>query len=262
MASLSARRVGDRLWEHLLLSEVTYPLYVLGRWDEALERASQVPEEEMDRADSLGVLMVVPAILVARGALEGARGILGVFRRFESSHDVQERAAHAVARATVEAAEGSFDNAHTAAREAIDLGRRVGPDGHMFRMGLERAMESALALGDFDEVESLLATVHDLRRAETTPMLKAIALQFRARLDAMRGNLEPVEEGFTNAAALFREIGAIPWLGAVQHDLGICLVAQGRDGEAEALLDESRVIFERLEAQPPATPPSSRVVTV
>jgi len=257
-----ARRVGDRLWEHLLLSEVTYPLYILGRWDEALERASHVPEEEMDRADSLGVLMVVPAILVARGTLEGARGILGVFKRFESSHDVQERAAYAVARATVEAAEGSFGDAHTAAREAIDLGRRVGPDGHMFRMGLERAMESALALGDFDEVESLLATVHDLRRAEITPMLKAIALQFRARLDAMAGYLEPVEEGLTNAAALFREIGAIPWLGAVQRDLGNCLVAQGRDGEAEALLDESRVIFERLEAQPPATPPSGGVVTV
>lgn len=161
----------------------------------------------MDRADSLGVLMVVPAILVARGSLEEARGILGVFKRFESSHDVQERAAHAVARATVEAAGGRFGDAHTAAREAVDLDRRVGPDGHMFRMGLEQAMESALALGDLAEVEALLAIVHDLRRAEITPMLRAIALRSRARLDAIAGRIEAVEAGLTNAAALFREIG-------------------------------------------------------
>ena len=248
------------MWEHLLLSEVTYPLYVLGRWNEALERASQVPEEEMDRADSLGVLMVVPAILVARGSLEEARGILGVSKRFESSHDVQERAAHAVARATVEAAGGRFGDAHTAAREAVDLGRRVGPDGHMFRMGLEQAMESALALGDLAEVEALLAIVRDLRRAEITPMLKAISLRSRARLDAIAGRVEAVEAGLTNAAALFREIGAIPWLGAVQQDLGNWLVAQGRDGEAKALLDESKDIYERLEAHPPA--PSGGEVTI
>jgi tetratricopeptide (TPR) repeat protein len=247
-----ARRVGDRLWEHLLLSELTYPLYVLGRWNEALESAAQVPEEEMDRADSLGLLMVVPAILVARGVPDEARQMLHIFKRFEDSADVQERAAYAVARATVEGAEGSYVSAHKAAREAVDLGRRVGADGHMFRMGLERAMDSALALGDLGEVEALLSIVHNLRRAEITPMLRAIALQFRARLDAIAGRVEDVEPGLVNAAALFREIGAVPWLGAVLHDLGDWLVAQGRDGEAKAPLDESRETYERLEAQPSA----------
>ena len=243
-----ARRVGDRLWEHLLLSELTYPLFVLGRWKEALESAAQVPEEEMDRADSLGLLMVVPAILVARGVSDEARQMLRIFERFEDSADVQERAAYEVARATVERAEGNFVSAHKAAREAVDLGRRVGPDGHMFRMGLEQAMESALALEDFSEVEALLAIVHDLRRAEITPMLRSIALLTRARLDAIAGRAEAVEMGLTNAAALFREIGAIPWLGAVLHDLGNWLSVQGRDEEAQALLDESRDIDGHLGA--------------
>ncbi|HZJ52461.1 MAG TPA: hypothetical protein VFF07_16825 [Actinomycetota bacterium] len=51
------------------------------------------------------------------------------------------------------------------------------------------------------------AIVHDLRRAEITPMLRAIALRSRARLDAIAGRVEAVEAGLTNAAALFREIG-------------------------------------------------------
>ena len=54
--------------------------------------------------------------------------------------------------------------------------------------------------------------------------------------------------GLTNAAALFREIGAIPWLGAVLHDLGNWLSVQGRDEEAQALLDESRDIDGHLGA--------------
>jgi len=106
-----ARRVGNRVWEVALLSEMIFPLFVLGRWDEAVERGSQIPENEMVLADIMNPLLSLPIIYVSRQDLEGAKRLLSIFSRFESSEDVQESAAHAVARATVHRAEGRLQEA-------------------------------------------------------------------------------------------------------------------------------------------------------
>jgi tetratricopeptide (TPR) repeat protein len=61
-----ARRTGNSLWLNLLLEAIPYPLYMLGRWDEALERANELP----DWAGSLelsALLTALPTICVNRG---------------------------------------------------------------------------------------------------------------------------------------------------------------------------------------------------
>jgi tetratricopeptide (TPR) repeat protein len=246
-----ARRVGNSLWEGLLSSEICYPLFVMGRWDEAVARADEIPDEAKTRADALGQLLVMPAIHAARGDLEESRRVLDIFTRFEASADVQERSAHAVARAVVQEASGRLKEAHEAAMDAVKIGRTLGPDGHMFKLGVDRAVDAGLAVGDHASVEKLLDTTDELRPAEVTPMLQAIAMRGRARLAWSRGEVEGVEAGLKEAAGLFREIGAVPWLAAALADLGTWLVEHGKEEAGYAAAREAAEIYERLGAKVP-----------
>jgi class 3 adenylate cyclase/predicted ATPase len=246
-----ARRVGNSLWEGLLSSEICYPLFVLGRWDEAVARANEIPDEARTRADALGQLLVMPALHAARGELEEAQRVLEIFTRFEDSADVQERAAHAVARAVVHGASGRHEKSLEAAVDAAKTGRSIGPDGHMFKLGVEHAIDAALALGDHAAVEKLLAMSDELRPAEMTPMLQAIATRGRARLAWSRGEVEGVEAGLKEAAGLFREIGAVPWLAAALADLGTWLVEHGKEEGGQSAAREAAEIYERLGAKVP-----------
>ena len=132
-----ARRVGNRVWEVALLSEMTFPLFVLGRWDEAVERSSQIPDSEMALSDNLNGLLSLPIIYVSRQDVEGAKRLLSIFSRFETSEDVQESAAHAVARAVVHRAEGRLEEAQLASDKAIEMARGIGLTSHMFKVGLD-----------------------------------------------------------------------------------------------------------------------------
>jgi len=81
-----------------LLCDRMFPLFVTGRWQEALQSAAEIPEADLARGDLLGPVLALPAIHAAQGNLPGAQHVLSVCARFESSEDVQERAAYAVAR--------------------------------------------------------------------------------------------------------------------------------------------------------------------
>lgn len=244
-----ARRAGNRVWEVALLSEMTFPLFVTGRWDEAIKKTSEIPGAEMARADILGPLLSLPAIHVSREEIESAKQVLTAFARYEDSEDIQERAAYAVGQAVIHGAQGRWSPALRSAEEAAAMGRRIGPDNHMLKMGLDQGIEAAFALADLVKVEDLLGQIEGLRPAEITPMLRAILGRGRARLTTSRGVSDGVERGFKGSAAVFREIGAPYWLAATLVELGEWLTAQERISEAEPLLSEAVGIFESLRAQ-------------
>ena len=244
-----ARRVGNRVWEVALLSEMIFPLFVLGRWDEAVERGSQIPENEMVLADIMNPLLSLPIIYVSRQDLEGAKRLLSIFSRFESSEDVQESAAHAVARATVHRAEGRLQEAQIASGKAIELARRIGPSSQMLVVGLDEALEAAFARGELAKVEELLMSVSDLQSAEVTPTLRAIETRFQARLSEARELGSRAEDAFKCAVGMFRDIGAVYWMAATLTEYGEFLLRQDRGGEAVPQLEEARTIFEQLRAR-------------
>ena len=67
-----AQQAGDRPNEWFAYSERTYPLYQLGRWDEALEAFAELPEEQL----SIGFTLLSPItsvveIHIHRGELDG-----------------------------------------------------------------------------------------------------------------------------------------------------------------------------------------------
>ena len=101
-----ARRVGSRAQEWMFVSQ-TYPLYALGRWDEALAQAAEVPEEAFSQTRfpfvcSLGNSV---AIHCHRGDLAAAggsdRALCGAARlgRPDRARQLRPAGGHAAARA-------------------------------------------------------------------------------------------------------------------------------------------------------------------
>jgi tetratricopeptide (TPR) repeat protein len=233
-----ARKVGNRLFESSLLSENSFALMHLGRWDEALAAMAEIPDFA-----ALAAPNVVPAeIDVARGRVAAARDYAGLLSQFEGSADMQQRTIFAEGQALVLRAEGRFEDALAAAEELVDAIGILGAGFQSAKAGFVHALEINFALDRRDKVEELLQRIESLRPGELSPFLRAHAARFRGRL----GN----EEAFKNAAGIFREFGLVFWLAVTQLEHGESLVGQGRVEVAEPLLAEAAETFERLGAKP------------
>lgn len=244
-----ARRVGNRVWEWALLVEMTFPLFMLGQWDDALQAIALVPESEMNRADTLGPLLSLPLLLVNRGEPDGAKRVLSFFARFESSEDVQERAAHAVAWAVAHRADGKAEDALASAQEAVRLASQIGPDSQMLKMGLAQGLEIAFERGDLDAARDHLSVIGSLRPGEITPFLRGVEARSRARLAIAVGYTENVEAGFKSAAGMFREIAVPYWLATTLTDHGEWLLERDDIETASPLIREAHEIFTHLDAR-------------
>jgi predicted ATPase/class 3 adenylate cyclase len=228
-----ARRLGNRPSEWSLLAELTYPLYMTGRWEEALAALEELTEEQIrSGAMFLSLLTSVLEIHIHRGELEQAQRLYSLFSRLETSADLQEQGCYRSATAVLRRAEGRFGEALEAGAATIELSRTFGPGHQLVKQGLVEAIEAALALGERERAGQLLATIEKLPPGLRPPYLEAQAHRFQARLE---GN----EADYRAAAARFRELEIPFWL-------GVTLLEQGE----EPGLAEARKIFERLEATP------------
>jgi len=245
-----ARRVGNRFWEVPLVCDRMFPLFMAGRWHEALQSAAEIPEADLAKGYMLGLVLALPAIHVAQGNLPGAQHVLSVCARFEFSDDIQERAAYAVGRAVVLRAESRLDRALEAADEAILLGRRIGPDGHMFKLGLDLSLDIAFDTDALPKVQEILAVIEGLRPGEITPSLRGIEARARARLAVHGGERDLAESMFKSAAAMFRELGMPFWVATTLAEQAEWLRREGQAQQADQIGEEAAAIFERLEAKP------------
>jgi predicted ATPase/class 3 adenylate cyclase len=227
------RRVGDRLMDWSLLSETTYPLYMLGRWEESLAVFAQIPEEQIQTAGLLlSPLTSVLELQINRGNVEEAERMLSLYSRVETSADVQDHSAYYGAMAALRRGQGRQAEALEAGVSAFEDSRTLGVSAQGPKQGFVHAVEAALELGEHEKAEELLGLVEDLPRGRRPPYLEAQAARLRARLTGH-------EAGYKTAAALFRELGMPFWL-------AVTLLEQG---EARGL-EEAREIFEQLEATP------------
>jgi class 3 adenylate cyclase/tetratricopeptide (TPR) repeat protein len=227
------RKVGDRLQEWSICSEMTYPLYMLGRWEESLAVFAEVPEEQIRTAGLLlSPLTSVLELHVHRGNVEEAERILSLYSRVESSADVQDHSAYQGAVSALRRAQGRHGEALEAGLSAFEDSGALGVAAQGPKQGFIHAVEAALELGEHGKAMELLAAVEVLPRGRRPPYLEAQAARLRAR---MTGNVE----GYKGAAALFRELGMPFWL-------AVTLLEQGEPRG----LEEAREIFERLEATP------------
>jgi predicted ATPase/class 3 adenylate cyclase len=244
-----ARRRGDRRWESLLRTGGLIELTMLGRWDEALTIAAEekpLAIGEVARA----ALVDIALIHCERGQLEQARALLASGEELRDIDQSQGRAGHAAVEARVLRAEGRNAEALAASERAVVLRDELSITDSRVKRGLVEAVEAALALHDLGKAEDLLAIPEGLDPGELTPFLQAHTGRLRARVDAVRGSQEKVDERFRAAAALFREFGFAFDLAVTELEHGEWLKAQNRTDEAELLVAEASATFERLEATP------------
>jgi class 3 adenylate cyclase/tetratricopeptide (TPR) repeat protein len=244
-----ARRVGDRNWERILLSELSWSVALTGRWSEAFSLLNYVPEERL--VETTGTfLMALPEPLVAQGRLEDARHLLTLHARWESATDIQQRTAYGTAESVVFYAEGKPREARTAAEEVLATVLPIRPADQAVKIAFPQALEAALALGERERAEQLLATIEALPPGRLAPSLRAHAARFRARLAAADGEKRKAERAFATATSICREYSMPFYLAVTLTEQAEWLVADNRGADAEPLLSEAREIFERLGATP------------
>ncbi len=244
------RRRGARAAEWAVLAEMTFPLAMLGRWDEALANAAEIPEDRLSQATTAGLLdsgMIIHAAARRPRRGETAAGSLRLPR-------ARTRATRRTGCTTCARRPASFGPradcrrlSRWRSRQPTSRGRRLESSYQTTKQGLVHALEAALALGETERAAELLATLDAIPGGLMPPYLAAQAHRFRARL---AGADVAAEAGYAAAEAGFRQLGMVFWLAVDLLEHGEWLLGAGRAGEAEPLLDEAGEIFERLGALP------------
>jgi len=243
-----ARRIGTRPNEWFALSEMTYALTMLGRWEEALVRLAEVPEQQFGGLSNLmGPASGILELYLHRGQIDLARQLLARYEAWGHSGDAQAVAGYRAALAAVRLAEGDHGAAVAAGEQAFAARDSQGITAQSVKLGFLHAVEGALALGDRAKVEELLEVVEALPPGLSAPFLEATAQRFRARL---AGDDPGADRHLTAAAAQFRSVDMPFYLAVVQLEHGEWLTARGRPDDAQPLLAEARDTLEGLGAQP------------
>jgi tetratricopeptide (TPR) repeat protein len=243
-----ARRIGLRTNEWFALSEMTYALTMLGRWDEALARLAEIPDEQLGKDVNLASPITgVLALYLWRGQRNEARRLLSRFEELGRSGDAQAESAYQSGLAAIRFADGDHRDALAAAEQAFATRDALGIAGQDVKLGFLYGLEAALALGDRAKAEELLEIVEALPAGLRPPFLDATAHRFRARL---AGTDPGADREYTAAAAGLRALELPFHLAVVQLEHAEWLIARGRPDDAQPLLAEARDTFARLEAKP------------
>lgn len=243
-----AHRVGDRPHEWFALSEMTYALTMVGRWDEAFVRLSEIPNELFGKETNILSPLSGPLeIHLRRGQLDQARQMLSRYEEISRSGDAQAGGAYHAALAAVRLAEGNNEAALAAAEQAFATREALGIASQNVKIGYIHALEAARGLGDEAKMRQLLAIIETLPAGLRAPLNEATVHRFHAHL---AGDDPGADRHFTAAEAQLRAVELPFDLAVVQLEHSEWLTARGRPGDAQPLLSEARDMFERLQAQP------------
>jgi class 3 adenylate cyclase/tetratricopeptide (TPR) repeat protein len=235
-ALASARKLGNRHSEWAVLAEMTYPFFMLGRWDEVMRTCDELtPEQVESGALLLSVVQTGVEVSVQRGNLDEARRLLDLFPWLETSSELQAQGTFHTATASLRRAEGRLPDALAAAMASVELGETLGLNFQDVKHSLVDAVEIEVALGEAQKAEGLLALIDDLPPGRS-PFLTVQARRLRARAASDAAGLE-------DAARQFRELGLTFYLAVTLLELAELT------GDVEPRT-EAQAIFEHLRAQP------------
>ena len=245
----AVRRLGDRRWETLMRLGGLPGLFLLGDWDQALTVAGE-EEPRIATEDARASLLPTALIHVERGDGDAARAVLAATEAIRDSDHPETRATYPAVEARILRAEGRYADALAAARRALGLLGDIDITSTYIKYALAEAIEAAIALGDLDAADELLAIPEALKPGHLTPLIEANTARLRARVDAGRGRHDEVDGRFRLASARYREFGMVFYDAVAQLEHAEWLAGQGRGDEAEPLRAHARETFERLGARP------------
>jgi len=241
-----ARRVGDRGREIVFGANGVYPLYLDGRWDEAVARAEEFEEAAITAQAQLSLSDVI-FVHTQRGRSDRARNWWSRLTPEQFPEDPQRAAATRGYEAHVLRAEGK-------PREALSLveGVFARVEGQMalqhqhVKIAAAEVLECALELGDTAKAEDVLTVLEALKPGELTPFYRGLRARFRGRLET-----GPAAAAyFREAEAVYEALGTPFFLAVTQLEHAESLEQVGPSDEADALRAAAREVFQRLGAQP------------
>jgi class 3 adenylate cyclase/tetratricopeptide (TPR) repeat protein len=232
-----SRRVGHRPHEWAVLAERTYPLWLLGRWDEAIAVLETFSQEQLDAGGvMLSLLQSGIEIHASRGDVAKARQVYEAFRRIERSSDVQDQTMWLAATAALSRAEGRLQDALVAGLATIENARTLSPSFQGIKHAVTDALDAALMLGDAGRADELFAFVDELPPARRPPYLETQVLRLRSRVSNDGA-------GLATAARRFAELEA-------PFPYAITRLEQAELTDDESAREEALEIFARLGARP------------
>ena len=248
-----ARRTGARETEAFAAGNLLYVLTMAGRLDEAYRLGTDLlASDTAETASGRTLLLRLATIDALRGHLENARERLAGVGNMTASDDPQDRAVRAAVESEVALGEGEFRRALEAALGAIDECFRGGLEvaHEAIRLAFPNAVDAAMAIGDFDQVDRLVELLASRPPGEIPPFLRAQLRRARALLEARRGDEGGVEDGLLAAAEDFRLLNSPYWTARTQLDLAEWLALHDMLDESTRLAAEAGSTFEEVGAAP------------
>ena len=237
-----AEERGDRVWQRAGALMAATARLGLGEWDE-------LDPADLDTTDFHSCALWLPwaRIHAARAEHDALRAILTAARDHPG----------------IQSSEFADDLTVT---QAIGL-RALGDDGAALELALPIATAettlnevrrealvdaglAALALGDHDAVEQIIAAVDALPRAQRAPLLRAGAARLTGLLADRRDDPERAEAALHDAARALDGLEAPFTLAQILTERAEILHALGRPADATPLITRATTIFQQLRATP------------
>jgi predicted ATPase/class 3 adenylate cyclase len=243
-----ARSRGDRQFAVQLGTLLIGGLLEDGDWDAAFARAEELPDTETAVAGHVnGYVSLAQAAFERAEPEEVERWFARISPEVETSSDIQLQTITLRRRIVIAIGERR-------PADALPLLDRLtqsllAQDYVEFTHShLRDAATAAKDLGDPElaiPIGALLDAIPPGRRTRSVELSRA---RIRANAAAARGDNDAAADDYATALATARNLSKAALLGPVLVDYGSWLVDTGRVAEAEPLLDEARVIFERMRA--------------
>ena len=232
-----ARERGDRALERQMLGQMIAPLYVLGRWDEAMPVGQALVAGEPDVDASFGAAFLTP-IASARGDEQTLSACVSLAGNMRESSYVDQRLSATVALARGARERGADEEAFSLASAGF---RARSTGSEVIEEAVAIAAEAAIALDSHAHLSELVQFVDELPPARTTPLLKAGRHRVSAELAHRTGDPEAARAEEQKAIELLRGVGARPLLARV-------LLERARRHDDTVALGEARTIATELGA--------------
>jgi class 3 adenylate cyclase len=234
-----ARRTGERQWEISFTAGSVGSLDMLGRWDEALQRAAEA-EPHATTEFVTGLMLGRVITLCRRGEIGLARADIDRNAEMAASGNRDFAAGYKSLEALVLGAEGREQEAFDSALAAIQTGASAGDAWWIPFTALDAALWFR---GGGDRARELLEAVATMP-GRPSGVLAAQVSRLRARLSDHDGESELLE-----AERIFRELETPFYVAAAQVERAELLLPI-RPAEAHDLILDAREEMARLRAAP------------
>ncbi|MGN6170212.1 MAG: ATP-binding protein, partial [Solirubrobacteraceae bacterium] len=244
-----AQARGDRRWRVVLTLILTAARVGCGEWDSLPPLDEQgLPDTGGDELVRLGYLPLLARVQAGMGQSERLKRTLDLATEMSGSRNIEWGSTAHIAQAIALRFLGRNEEARRAAVPiATGLAGIANEDR---REAYIEAGLAALALGDVETVQRLIAFVAEMPPALSSPLLRSAAAHFEGLLAARRGDVKSADDRLAAAAHELEEIEAPFNLAQILLDHAELLSGAGREEEAAPLLAQARTIFERLGARP------------